>query len=139
MANALYPKYKEALLNKIHDMDTDLIKASLVRKSGTDTGGTYTYSGAHTAKSDLGTTVADSAQLTSPTIVDGLFDTADFSWTSVTAGNQVSIVALWNDTPTTPTADPLIVYYDTGMTGMPITPNGGAINFTVHASGWFAL
>jgi hypothetical protein len=139
VANALYPKYKEALLNKIHDMDTDIIKASLVRKSGTDTGGTYTYSAANTAKSDLGTTVADSAQLTSPTIVDGLFDTADFSWTSVTAGNQVSIVALWNDTPTTPTADPLIVYYDTGMTGMPITPNGGNINFTVHASGWFAL
>jgi hypothetical protein len=139
VANALYPKFKQALLNKEHDLDTNSIIASLVRKSGTDTGGTYTYSAAHTSKTDLGTTVADSATLTSPTIVDGVFDTADFSWTSVTAGNQVSIVALWNDTPTTPTADPIVVYYDTGMTGMPVTPNGGTINFTVHASGWFAL
>lgn len=139
MANALYPKYKQALLNKEHDMDTDIIKMSLVRKSGTDTGGTYVYSAAHTSKTDLGTTVADSPQLTTPTIVDGVFDTADFVWTAVPLGNPVSIVAGWNDTPTTPTADPLVVYYDTGMTGMPVTPNGGNINFTVHASGWFAL
>jgi hypothetical protein len=25
------------------------------------------------------------------------------------------------------------------MTGMPVTPNSGNINVTVHASGWFAL
>ena len=139
MANALYDSFKQALLNKEHNLDTDSVIASLVRKSGTDTGGTYTFSAAHTSKTNLGTTVADSSTLGSSTITNGVFDTADFSWTSVTAGNQVSIVALWNDTPTTPTADPIIVYYDTGMTGMPVTPNGGNINFTVHASGWFAL
>jgi hypothetical protein len=139
MSNQLYPKFKQALQNKEHNMDSDNIIASLVRKSGTDTGGTYTYSAAHTSKTDLGTTVADSAALGTTTITDGVFDSADFSWTAVTAGNQVSIVALWNDTPTTPTADPLVVHYDTGMTGMPVTPNGGNINFTVHASGWYAL
>lgn len=139
MANALYPLFKQALLNKEHNLDTDSIIASLVRKSGTDTGGTYTYSAAHDEMTDFGGTVADSSALGTTTIALGVFDCADFSWSSVGAGNTVSIVALWNTTPTTPTADPLVAYYDTGMTGMPVTPNGGNINFTVHASGWFAL
>ena len=54
-------------------------------------------------------------------------------------GDQSEAIIIWNDTPTTPTADPLIAFYDSGMTGMPVTPNSGNINVTVHASGWFAL
>jgi hypothetical protein len=136
MANVLYPKYKQALLNKEHDMDTDIIKATLI--DGAD----YTYSAAHNTYVDATvpavSKVAVSAQLTTPTIVDGVFDTADFSWTAV-SGDVSENIILWNDTPTTPTADPLVAFYDTGMTGMPVTPNGGNINVTVHASGWFAL
>lgn len=135
MANVLYPKYKQALMNKEHDMDTDIIKATLIDS------GAYTYVGSHTSyASDIpvGAKIAASGQLTSPTIVDGIFDTADFSWTAVTGAVSEAIV-IWNDTPTTPTADPVCAYYDTGMTGMPVTPNGGNINVTVHASGWWAL
>ncbi len=33
----------------------------------------------------------------------------------------------------------LIAWYDTGITGLPVTPNGGDITYTVHASGWFSL
>src|SRR6476661_4605722 len=133
MANALYPKFKQALLNKEHDLDSDAIKATLVDAAD------YTYSAAHTTyATDVAGAgkVAVSGALTSPTIVDGVFDTADFSWTAVT-GDQSEDIILWNDTPTTPTADPLIAFYDTGMTGMPVTPNGGDINVTVNASGWF--
>lgn len=135
MANVLYNKYKEALLDKQHDMNSDIIKATLI-----DTGA-YTFVASHYAYATdvaAGSKIAVSAQLTSPTIVDGVFDTADFSWTAVT-GAQSEAIILWNDTPTTPTADPLVAFYDTGMTGMPVTPNGGNINVTVHASGWFAL
>ena len=135
MANLLYPKFKQGLLNKEHDVDTDIIKATLV-----DTGA-YTYAATHYAYgTDIpaGAKIAVSPQLTTPTIVDGVFDTADFTWTAVT-GAQSEAIVLWNDTTTTPTADALIALYDTGMTGMPVTPNGGNINVTVHASGWFAL
>lgn len=102
----------------------------------------YTYGAAH-ATYAVGTVaavakVAESSALTSPTIVDGVFDTADFTWTAVT-GDVSEAIILWDDTTTTPTADLLIAFYDTGMTGMPVTPNGGNINVTVHASGWFAL
>ena len=54
-------------------------------------------------------------------------------------GDVSEAIIVWDDTTTTPTADLLIAFYDTGMTGMPVTPNGGNINVTVHASGWFAL
>lgn len=139
MANVLYPKFKQALLNKEHDLDTDAgIKATLIDSAD------YTYAATHNTYVQGASGVADAAKvavsgaLTTPTIVDGVFDTADFTWTAVT-GDQSEAIILWNDVPTTPTADPLIAFYDTGMTGMPVTPNGGNINVTVNASGWFAL
>jgi hypothetical protein len=33
----------------------------------------------------------------------------------------------------------LICFFDTGVSGLPITPNGGNINVTVNASGVFTL
>lgn len=135
MANALYNTFKEGLLNKLFDMDTDVIKASLIDAAD------YTYSAAHDEYSGgardvaLAAIVAESAALGSPTIVNGTFDTADFSWTTVT-GDQSEDIIIWDDTTTN---DRLCVFYDTGITGMPVTPNGGNINVTVNASGWFSL
>lgn len=134
MANALYPKFKEALLNKEHDLNSDSIKAYLVDLAD------YTYSSAHDEISDVpgGARVATSSGLGSPTITNGTFDTGDFTFSAV-SGDQSEAIVLWNDTPTTPTADPLIAFYDTSITGMPVTPNGGDINVTVNAAGWFSL
>jgi hypothetical protein len=111
-SNALYPKYKQALLNKEADMDTDIIKATLIDSAD------YTYGSAHASyATDIATSaakVAVSPQLTSPTIVDGVFDTADFTWTAVT-GDPSEAIVLWDDTTTSPTADLLVAFYDTGM------------------------
>lgn len=135
MANTLMPRFKQGLLNKEHDLDSDQIKASLIDTAD------YTFSAAHASyASDVasGAKVAESAALGSPSITAGVFDTSDFTWQSVN-GDEAEAIFLWNDTPTTPVADPLIAWYDTGMTGMPVTPSGGDIHFTVNASGWFAL
>ena len=131
MANALYPSFKEALLNKEHDLNSDAIKAILVDLAD------YTYSAAHTQLSDVAVAarVATSGALASPTIASGVFDSADFTWTAVT-GDPCEAIILYNDTHA---SKALIAFYDTGMTGIPVTPNGGDINLTVHASGWFAL
>ena len=135
MANALYDTFKEGLLNKEHDLNTDTIKATLI--DGDD----YTFSAAH---SDYGTgtpdvaaaaKVAESSALATPTITNGTFDTADFTWSTVT-GDESENIILWNDTLAN---DALIAFYDTGMTGMPVTPNSGDINVTVNGSGWFSL
>ncbi len=136
MANALYPKFKQALLNKTHDLDTDSIRAILADAAD------YTYSSAHDFLDDVpaGGRVAVSSGLTSPTIVDGVFDTADFTWSTV-SGDQSEQIILYNHDGNGAGADSarqLIAFYDTGMTGMPVTPNGGNINVTV-GSNWFAL
>lgn len=137
MANALYSPYKEQLLSNATaiDMDGDTIKATLIDSAD------YTFSAAHDEYSGgaldvpAAAKVAESAALGSPTCTNGTFDTADFSWSSVT-GDVSEAIILWDDTVTN---DRLIAFYDTGVTGLPVTPNGGNINVTVNASGWFAL
>lgn len=137
MANALYNPFKQQLLDNSTaiDLDGDVIKCSLVDAAD------YTFSAAHDEYSGgardvpLIGIVAESAALGSVTCTNGVFDTADFSFTAVT-GDQSEQLILWDDTVVN---DRLMAFYDTGMTGMPVTPSGGNINVTVNASGWFAL
>jgi hypothetical protein len=135
VANKIYPKYKQALLDGASNIDLDggNIKAALIDLAD------YTYSDAHDFLDDVGGTaiVAASGNLASKTIVDGVFDAADFSFSSVT-GDQSEGLILYYDTGTASTSR-LIAYFDTGVTGFPVTPNGGDINVTVNASGFFAL
>ena len=137
MANALYPKFKEALLDKKHDLNTDGIRAALIDL------GDYTYNAAHDFYDDVIATpaaeVALSGDLTSPTIVDGAFDTADFVWSSVTGDQSEAVVLVNWGMGGSAALRGVILFLDTGVTGLPITPNGGNINVTVNASGWFAL
>lgn len=100
----------------------------------------YTFSSAHDFLDDVpsGARVATSGNLGSKTIANGTFDSADFTWSSVT-GDQSEQIIIYDDTPGTEATKNLIAFYDTGITGMPVTPNGGNINVTVNASGWFSL
>lgn len=135
MANAWYNDFKRALQEKELDVKDDTPSVSLL--DGAD----YTFSAAHTTYATdvpAGAKVA-AAALSSPAISGaGVFDSADWVWSAVT-GDQSEIIVLWLNAPTTPVADPLMAYFDTGMTGMPVTPGGGDINGTVHASGWWDL
>lgn len=131
MASVLYPKFKEGLLSGTIDLTTDVIRAVLI-----DTG-TYTYSAAHNAYDDLSGVVAtESSVLGSKTVTDGVFDSANITFTAAT-GTTAEAVVLFTDTGTAST-DLLIAYIDSG-TGLPVTPNGGDINLTVNGSGWFTL
>lgn len=146
MANALYNPFKQYLIDAGSltpggiDLNTQAVKATLVDSAD------YTFGAAHAEYDQPGSTgdmtaaakVAESPTLTSPTIVDGVFDTADFTWSSVT-GDVSEAIVLWNDAITAPITDLLMAFYDTGMSGMPVTPNSGDINVTVNGSGWFAL
>lgn len=132
MANAFYTSFKVDCLSEGQHLTSDTIKATLADAAD------YTFSAAHDeyANDVAGAAkVAESGALGSPTITAGVFDTGNFTWSTVT-GDQCEDVILWNDSTTN---DRLIAFYDTGITGMPVTPNGGDINFVVHTSGWFAL
>lgn len=128
MANQLYPKAKQAFLGALIDMDTDVIKAALTRTA---------YNASHEFLTSIADIVATSPALTSPTITNGVFDSADFVYPSVAAGAATNFIVLYKDTGTAATSR-LIAHIDTA-TGLPVTPDGTNINVNVNASGWFTL
>lgn len=135
MANVVYPKYKEALLDGASNiaLDSGNIKVALIDLAD------YTYSSAHDFLDDVAgaAIVATSGNLGTKTITNGVFDSADPSFTAV-SGDVSEALIVYYDTGSSATSR-LIAFYDTGVTGLPVTPNGGDINVTVNASGWFAL
>lgn len=131
MASAIYPKFKEALLQGTYNLSTAVVRAVLV-----DTG-TYTYSSAHDFYNDLsGVVGSESGAFASKTFTNGTFDAADITFTAVT-GSTAEAVVLFVDTGNV-TTDALIAYLDSA-TGLPVTPNGGDITVTWNASGIFTL
>ena len=132
MANAIYPKWKEALIQaSANSALTGVVKAALV-----DTG-TYTYSAAHQFLSDLTGRVGTDQTLGTKTFVNGVFDAADATFPAVT-GATVEAIVLYLDTGT-PSTSRLISYVDTGVPTLPVTPNGGDITIQWNASGIFQL
>ena len=134
MANAIYPKYKEAIIGGGANTDllTGTVKVALV-----DTG-TYTYSATHQFLTDL-TGVVGTAQTIGATksVTNGVFDGADVTYTAVTGATAEALV-IYIDTGVAGTSR-LVCYLDTSVTGLPVTPNGGNITVTWNASGIFAL
>ena len=133
MANAIYPKYKESLLNG--DTNTALtgsgttgLYAALV-----DTG-TYTYSSSHQFYSSLSGVVGTDQEVTTPTLTNGLIDGGDVTFTAVT-GSSVEAIVLYRKNAGANTTWRLVAYIDTSVTGLPVTPNGGDITITWNASG----
>lgn len=133
MANAIYPKYKEAVLQSSANSSL----ASTVKVALVDTG-TYTYSAAHEFLSSL-TGVVGVAQTIGATksYTNGVFDGGDVTFASV-VGSNVEALVMYIDTGTAGTSR-LVAYIDTGVTGLPVTPNGGDISVVWNASGIFAL
>lgn len=133
MANALYPKYKEALISGAANisLSSGTVKVALV-----DTG-TYTYSAAHEFLTSLSGVVGTAQTLGSKTVTNGLFDAADVTFSTVSGASGEALV-IYIDTGTAGTSR-LVAYIDTGVGGLPVTPNSGDIGITWNASGIFQL
>lgn len=133
MANAIYPIYKQALLDGLTDIDLNdgTVKVALV-----DTG-TYTYSAAHDFYNDLSGVVGTPQTIANTTVTTGLFDGDNVTFSAVT-GNTAEALVIYIDTGNTATSR-LVAYIDTSVTGLPVTPNGGDITITWNASGIFQL
>lgn len=137
MANALYTAYKRQLLGTdVHsrvDFDVDTIKILLVDNA--DYVVNLTTHEDHADVTAAG--IVSTATLASITTTSGTLDSADPTFTSVTGDVSESII-MYKDSGVS-TTSPLILYLDTFSSGMPVTPNGGNINVTVNASGWFSF
>lgn len=133
MANAIYPLYKQALLDGAANTDlNDLtVKVALV-----DTG-TYTYSASHEFLTSLTGVVGTAQTINATTVTNGLFDGDNVTFPAV-SGSSVEALVLYIDTGVAGTSR-LVAFIDTGVGGLPVTPNGGDIAVTWNASGIFQL
>lgn len=133
MANAIYPLYKQALLDASANVDINdgTVKVALV-----DTG-TYTYSAADEFLTSLTGVVGTAQTIANTTVTNGTFDGDNVTYTAVT-GATVEALVIYIDTGVAGTSR-LVCYIDTSVTGFPLTPNGGDVTISWNASGIFTI
>lgn len=142
MANAIYPLYKTALgvaganVSLDQNTTTDGPFIALI-----DTG-VYTFSAAHQFFSPSLTGIVGTDQrIVNPTfgsVSAGTFDGDNVTYTAV-SGNSIEALVVYRKNAGANTTWRLVLYLDTGVTGLPVTPNGGDITITFNASGIFTL
>lgn len=132
MANAIYPKYKQALLDGDTNIDINdgTVKVAL---------STAAYNSAHDFYDDVSaSTVGTPQTIANTTVTNGLFDGDDVTYTAVASGSTVTALIIYIDTGT-PGTSRLVAFIDTGVTGFPLSTNGGDVTVSWNASGIFQL
>lgn len=135
MSNAIYPAYKQAVLTGAANVQltSGTIRVTLVDAAD------YTYNAAHDFIDDVpvGARVATAA-LANPTVSAlGTFDADDVTFANAT-GDPSEALVIWKDTGNEATSR-LVAYLDTGILGLPVTPNGANMPITWDAAGIFTL
>src|SRR6185436_6867253 len=123
MANAIYPKWKQAIMGGVASANLlgGNLKAMIVDADA------YVYSAAHEFLSSVpvGARISISAVMGGVSVVDGILDANDALFTSV-SGPVSEVVAIILDTGD-PNTSRLVAYMDTGYTNLPLTPVGGNV------------
>jgi hypothetical protein len=138
VANAIYNLFKQSLLagDASSDLDNDTTTdgpfCSLV-----DTG-TYVFNQSHQFFSSLSGIVGTDQRIVTPTVALGTFDGGDLTYTAVT-GASIEALVIYRKNSGANTTWRLVLFEDTGVTGLPVTPNGGNITVTWNASGIFTI
>jgi len=136
MASAWYPDGLYGLMNKEFDLDTDTIRVRAVSDEG------YTYSSAHTAMSSVtkytGSTDAglDNVDISSTKgTIDADDESPAYSSLAISGSEDIDGLVVFHFDTDDAGSTPLI-YID--LTSA-VTPNGGDINISWHASGIASL
>lgn len=137
MASGIYNHFKAAVMQAVHDLDSGghTIKVGLLDNS-------HAFTAANDAWADVsanevsgtgyttgGEALANQAVSIDDTDNEGVFDGDNVIWSaaSITAYHAV----IYNDTPTTPTADPLLCSFDFGG-GQTVTAADLELNFNTE-------
>jgi hypothetical protein len=125
MANGLYDKGREGFLGGDIDWDTDTIKAILV-----DTASYTVNLGTDDNLDDIagGARVGTAVTLGSKTIVAGVADAADISFTGLSSAPTIEALVIYQDTGVESTSR-LIAYIDTA-TGLPVAAGATQVDVT---------
>ena len=139
MSNAIYPKWKEAIMqasanSALNGSGTTGVYAALI-----DTG-TVSYNAAHQYFSDVvaGQVGSEVEIGATKTYTNGVFDGADVTFTSV-SGNSAEAIVLFVKNAGDNTTWRLFAWLDTNITNLPVTPNGGNIAVAWNGSGILGL
>jgi len=120
MANALYAKGKEKMLNASINFTSDTLKVALVSNAYAQNLSTDEF------YTSISAVVLGTPQtLASKTTTSGVFDAADVTYLAVTAGPITEGVVIYKDTGVAGTS-PLLAYVDV-ISGFPMTLNGGDV------------
>lgn len=133
MANTMYAKGKQALIEGAINLESDTIKAVLIDLAD------YTPNFAtHDNLDDVAAAARVGAPqtLANKTFTDGTFDADDVTFPNVT-GDVCEAILVYKDTGIESTSR-LLMLIDTA-TGLPVTPGGGNVIVQWNASGIFSL
>src|SRR5512141_1404501 len=108
MANAIYPKWKEAL-GTTAATDIGLTGAAVLKVALVDTA-VYTYSAAHQFKSSLSGIIGTPVAIGTVSFTNGVLDGGDVTFTAVT-GAHVEALVFYIDTGNAATSR-LVAYID---------------------------
>lgn len=138
MANAIYPKWKEARLQSTANAALDGSGSTGLYVALIDTG-TYTYSSSHEFYSSISSAIVGTpVELSSKTYTSGTLDAGDSTFSAV-SGSSVEALVFYVQNAGANTTWRLLAYIDTSVTGLPVTPNGGDIVAQWNASGILTL
>lgn len=138
MGNAIYDLWKQEILKGTTNNLLNSAEGATGVYAALVDAGTYTFSQAHQFYSSLSGIVGTDQEILTKTQVNGAFDGTDLTYTAV-SGATVEAIVLYRKNAGANTTWPLIAYIDTGVTNLPVTPNGGNITITWNASGIFKL
>lgn len=136
MTNIVYPKYKKAAMSGGTNVNllTGSVKLCIVDL------GAYVYDAAHEFLSDIpsGARIGLSSSLSSKSVEDNAsFHSANGRFEGL-VGTSVEAIVVYVDTGT-PSSSRLVAYFDTSITGLPVTPAGASYNVIPPSGGWFSV
>lgn len=144
MANALFTIYRNNILGHNDftnvQLDADTLKAMFVDHADDTPAPTTDQDIADIASAARVPAIGSCPTLGSKTIgvvADGTFDSGDILFSAL-SGDQVESAILFKDTGAEGTSI-LVAFYDTFVSGMPLTPNGGDVTLAPNASGLFQV
>lgn len=137
MANALFPKYKKAIGSGSPNSNllTGSVKLVMVDL------GAYTYDPTHEFLSSVpaGARIGISGALSGKAFSDAAAFTSGNARLDGITGTSVEGLIMIIDTGAEATTR-LVAFYDTGITGLPVTPAGASYNVISDTGGvWFTL
>ena len=151
MANVLYPLWKQELLKGNANSSLNAAEGTTGVFAVLIDTGTYTFNKTHQFYSSLtGIVGTEQEILTKTQVADtaggagvftgngAVFDGTDLTFPSVTGATAEAIVIFRKNAGANTTWQ-LVAYIDTGVTNLPVTPNGGNITITWNASGILGL